>query len=353
MKQYALIIPALNPDTALLSYVQSCIRHGFSRIVVVDDGSGAGCADLFAQLEENREVTVLRHGQNRGKGRALKTAFAYCMQKEAKWQLSGVITVDSDGQHRIPDVCRVAEAMDGTSLVLGCRELFGENVPPKSRFGNQLTCRVFCLLYGTWIPDTQTGLRGIPMAWIPLLLRIAGERYEYETEMLIAAVKHNISIKELTIETIYVENNAGTHFRPIVDSVKIYAVLLKSFLWYTLSSLSAAVLDELAFFLLNRFVFARLAQESRILAATAAARILSSVYNFTVNRRAVFRADGKVGVQLMKYYCLAAVQMLVSAGLVILLVKPLPFGDTAVKVLVDACLFFLSYQIQKRWIFKG
>ena len=55
----------------------------------------------------------------------------------------------------------------------------------------------------------------------------------------------------------------------------------------------------------------------------------------------------------MKYYCLAAVQMLVSAGLVILLVKPLPFGDTAVKVLVDACLFFLSYQIQKRWIFKG
>lgn len=353
MKQYALIIPALNPDQALLSYVSSCIQHGFSRIVVVDDGSREGCADLFARLEEHQQVTVLRHGQNRGKGRALKTAFAYCMQKEAQWEISGVITVDSDGQHQIQDVCRMAEAMDNASLVLGCRELFGENVPPKSRFGNQLTCRVFWLLYGTWISDTQTGLRGIPMELIPLFMQIDGERYEYETEMLIAAVRHKINIKEIAIETIYVENNAGTHFRPILDSVKIYAVLLKSFLWYMISSLSAAVLDELGFFLLNRFVFVQLGQESRILAATVAARIISSVYNFTVNRKVAFRADGKVGVQLVKYYCLAAVQMLVSAGLVILLVKVLPFGDTAVKILVDVCLFFLSYQIQKRWIFQG
>lgn len=353
MKQYALIIPALNPEEALLSYVQSCTRQGFTHIVVVDDGSQPACAGIFAQLKKCAAVTLLRHEHNRGKGRALKTAFAYCMQHAAQWQLAGVITVDSDGQHPVGDVCRVAAVMDETGLVLGCRELFGEDVPPKSRFGNLLTCRVFRLLYGTWISDTQTGLRGIPLAHLERFLQIRGERYEYETEMLITAVRDRIPIKEITIETIYVENNAGTHFRPVVDSVKIYAVLLRSFLWYTLSSLTAAVLDELGFFLLNHFLFAQMQQESRILAATVVARIVSSVYNFTMNRSMAFRAEGKVGAQLVKYYMLAAAQMLLSAGLVILLVKPLPFGDTAVKILVDTCLFFASFQIQKRWIFKG
>lgn len=351
-EQIALIIPSLNPEEALIEYVGVCIQHGFTHIVVIDDGSGTEYADIFAKLDDYEQVTVLHHEQNRGKGRALKTALAFCREKAQEWQLTGMITVDSDGQHQIEDVCRMAEAMDETSLVLGCRDLLGDNVPPKSRFGNTLTCRVFRLLYGKWITDTQTGLRGIPLADLELFLQVKGERYEYETEMLITAVRHEIPIKELPIETIYIEENAGTHFRPVADSVKIYAVMLKCFFMYTLSSLSASVLDLLLFFLLNHFLFAGLPQAQRILLATIAARVVSSLYNFTVNRRVVFDAGGRLGVQLVKYYCLVVVQMLASAGLVTLLVNILPFADTIVKMIVDICLFFISFQIQKRWIFK-
>lgn len=351
--QIGLIIPALNPEEALIAYVQVCIQHGFSHIVVINDGSGTDYTDIFAKLDVLEEVTVLHHEQNRGKGRALKTALSFCQQKAEEWQLTGVITVDSDGQHQIGDVCRMAEAMDEKSLVLGCRDLLGENVPPKSRFGNMLTCRVFRLLYGKWISDTQTGLRGIPLADLELFLQVRGERYEYETEMLITAVRNQIPIRELPIETIYIEENAGTHFRPVVDSVKIYAVMLKCFLLYTVSSLSSSVLDLLLFFLLNHFLFARLPQAERILLATIAARILSSLYNFTMNRRVVFDTNGRVGVQLAKYYSLVVVQMLASAGLVTLFVNLLPLADTIVKIIVDICLFFISFQIQKRWIFKS
>lgn len=351
--EYALIIPALNPGGELYDYVQSGVRSGFSHIVVVDDGSGEDCTDLFARLETCGGVTVLRHRQNRGKGRALKTAFSFCMQKGKLWGLRGVITVDSDGQHRMEDVCRIAEAMDGTSLLLGCRELIGKDVPPKSRFGNLLTCRVFRLLYGIWISDTQTGLRGIPIALLPLFEQMRGERYEYETEMLIKAVKNKIEIKEVNIETIYTDDNVGTHFRPIVDSAKIYVVLFKSFLWYTFSSLSASVLDVFAFFLSNHLLLAHLGPEKRVLLSTISARIVSSVYNFTVNRSLAFRSEGKMGSQIVRYYGLAVVQMLFSAGFVIFLVRLLPLADTVVKILVDTCLFFVSYRIQKRWIFKS
>lgn len=250
-EQTALIIPALNPEETLLAYVQDCISHGFSHIVVVDDGSEAEYDTIFTQLDNCKEVTVLHHEQNFGKGRALKTAFSFCRQQAKKWQLFGVITVDSDGQHHIEDVCRIAEAMDETSLILGCRDLLGENVPPKSRFGNLLTCRVFRLLYGKWISDTQTGLRGIPLSLLELMLQVSGERYEYETEMLIIIVRNKISIKEIPIETIYMEENAGTHFRPVVDSVKIYAVMLKRFLLFILFSLSSFLLDVLVFSVLN------------------------------------------------------------------------------------------------------
>lgn len=351
--QIALIIPALNPEEVLGTYVQECVQHGFSHIVVVNDGSGEAYADVFTKLAACEGVTVLHHKQNRGKGRALKTAFSFCMEQAEAWQLTGVITVDSDGQHRLKDVCRMAEAMDERSLLLGCRDLLGDNVPPKSRFGNLLTCRVFRLLYGKWISDTQTGLRGIPMAELEVFLQVKGERYEYETEMLIVAVRNQIPIKELPIETIYIEENAGTHFRPVVDSVKIYGVMLKCFLLYTVSALSSSVLDLFVFFLLNHFLFAGLPQARRILLATVMARIISSVYNFTMNRKVVFGAGGRVGIQLVKYYCLAVAQMLASAGLVMLLVKLLPFADTVAKILVDVCLFFISFRIQKRWIFRG
>lgn len=351
--EIALVIPALNPEPLLAGYVKEGIQYGFSHIIVVDDGSGDGYADVFMELETFQEVAVLRHGVNRGKGRALKTALAFCLEKAEEWGLSGIIAVDSDGQHKMEDVCRVAEAMDGSSLVLGCRDLLGENVPPKSRFGNLLTCRVFRLLYGTWISDTQTGLRGIPLSDMELFLKVPGERYEYETEMLIAAVKNQIPIREISIETIYIDDNAGTHFRPVVDSVKIYAVMLKCFLLFTLFSLSSFVLDVGVFALLDHVLFKSLPHTERIFFATGIARIISSVYNFAMNRTVVFEADGRVGWQIVKYYCLAAVQMLASAGLVTLFVKVFPFTDTTMKMIVDICLFFLSFQIQKRWIFTG
>ncbi len=352
-EQTALIIPALNPEETLLAYVQDCISHGFSHIVVVDDGSEAEYDTIFTQLDNCKEVTVLHHEQNFGKGRALKTAFSFCRQQAKKWKLFGVITVDSDGQHHIEDVCRIAEAMDETSLILGCRDLLSENVPPKSRFGNLLTCRVFRLLYGKWISDTQTGLRGIPLSLLELMLQVRGERYEYETEMLIIIVRNKISIKEIPIETIYMEENAGTHFRPVVDSVKIYAVMLKCFMLFTLFSLNSFLLDVLVFSVLNYFVFTMLPQSERIFWATVAARICSSIFNFTMNRRVVFQTSGRIGVQILKYYCLAAIQMLVSAKLVTVLVNMIPFADTVVKMIVDTILFLISYQIQQRWIFKS
>ena len=128
--------------------------------------------------------------------------------------------------------------------------------------------------------------------------------------------------------------------------------MFETFLLYTLFSLSSSALDLFSFFLLNRFLFARIAQTERIFLATVFARILSSVYNFVMNRSIVFDVNGKIGSHVVKYYALVLVQMLASAGIVALFANVILFTETIVKIFVDICLFFISFQIQKRWIFK-
>lgn len=116
------------------------------------------------------------------------------------------------------------------ALSLGERDFDQEKVPFRSKFGNSCTRNLFKILYHIGLKDTQTGLRGIPNRLIPDFRKLAGDRYEYEMNMLIACSQQRIPIKSITIDTIYVDNNSSSHFHPILDSFKIYKLLLGQFL---------------------------------------------------------------------------------------------------------------------------
>ena len=178
-----------------------------------------------------------------------------------------------------------------------------------------------------------------------------GERYEYEIRMLIYAARHRIPFREVTIDTIYINDNETSHFRPFHDSVKIYRVILGNFLKYTLSSLSASLVDIFALF--QVWLLSGLELKWNVLLSTIVARAVSSLYNFLVNRAIVFRASGSLARMAAGYYALVMVQMGCSAGLVYLLTRLAGGYAVPVKILVDTLLFLISYQIQHRWIFRG
>lgn len=347
----SIVIPALNPEYALLSYVEKLLHSGFSHIIVVDDGSSPERAAIFHALEQDLHCTVLRHAVNMGKGRALKDAFNYYLTHLAE-ECTGVITADSDGQHTVEDVIRLEQAMGEHphSLLLGARDFSQANVPFKSRNGNKITRAVIKLFYGGNIQDTQTGLRGIPNDLLPEYLTLQGERFEYETAMLIESLRKKIPVINVAIETVYLDNNSGTHFRPGADSWAIYKVILGTFLKYSLSSLSASAIDLLLFQLLL-LLPTGLAGDMQIALATAGARVCSSLYNYLVNRNLVFSAKSRGRMTLIKYYALCMAQMLCSAGGVILLCKWIGLPELPVKLIVDSLLFLISFQIQKNWVF--
>ncbi len=218
------LIPAYQPDDKLTALVDR-LRAEFAHVVVVDDGSTEGRA-VFEAIRPKVDA-VLVHEQNRGKGAALKTGFAWIRDHQA--DSLGVVTADADGQHKVEDIRRVAEALghqtDG--LVLGVRH-FGLKVPFRSRLGNHWTTAFFWLLTGLAIKDTQTGLRGVPRALLDRVLALGGDRYEYEMRMLVDARLHRQKPLQLPIETVYIDGNKSSHFHPLRDTFLTQRALLSA-----------------------------------------------------------------------------------------------------------------------------
>lgn len=344
------IIPAYEPDDKLITTLQELTATGFDDILVVDDGSSTSCQSIFEQVEEMQSCTLLRHPHNKGKGAALKTAFAFFLEQRTDREVA--VTADADGQHLTKDIDAVAQycAKQG-GVVLGVRDFSAPQVPSRSRFGNRMTSGVCRLFFGMKIRDTQTGLRAFDRQSVQSLIKVSGDRYEYETNMLFTIHKEDIPLWQVGIETVYIEENKSSHFRVVRDSIRVYGLILK----YLCSSTAASVVDVLMYYLIKRADITFGIALPSTFGAAFVARVVSSLLNYLINAKVVFKDVANVKT-LVKYYLLAAVQIGVSAGMVFLLEHVLcittPGLSTILKVIIDTVLFFFSFRIQHKWVFN-
>ena len=345
-----IVLPSLDPDEKLNMVVRGLLAEGFRDIVIVNDGSKEENLKYFEEAALHPEVTVLTHEVNKGKGRALKTAFSYI--RENRKDIIGVVTVDGDNQHTPKDIKACAQEMAKTGdVIFGCRDFGAPNVPKKNKMGNRLTSMVLRLFCGIKLSDTQTGLRAIPYQHLALMEQVKGERFEYETEMIFALKREKIAFREVVIDTVYIEDNQTTHFDPIRDSIRIYRIIFA----FMFSSIASFVIDYLLFTLLVFLLGDKVARWKRLLFAVFPARAVSSLFNFTVNRRTVFRSEAPVRQTMIRYYILCVLQTACSYGLVYLLsaICNASAGlEVILKAVVDVFLFMISFRIQQFWVFR-
>ena len=374
------LIPAYEPDDRLVALVTSLLPQ--YPVLVVDDGSGHDYAAVFSECAR-AGARVVHHTHNRGKGAALRTGFSI-----AERDLAGedVVTADADGQHTPADIARVAEALEaarpapalvaagaasagsgsvagsgsragsGTAvaspvsfaspapaapaIVLGVRSFTGP-VPLRSRAGNAFTRRVFCLATGRNVRDTQTGLRGFPARVLPWLRSLPGDRFEYEFRMLLAAPGAGIDLVEVPISTIYLDENSSSHFRPLADSARIYAPLLR----FSASALLAFLVDTVLLVVLQ-------AVTGWLLLSIVLARVASSGMNFAINRGLVFGAGREVPLRTAaaRYFSLAALLLTASFGMLTALTDA-GFATLPAKIVTDLTLFAVSFSVQRAVVF--
>lgn len=347
-EEIAVIIPAYEPDGKLVRLCEELMNFGISRILVVDDGSGLTYENIFETIKKYDECHILRHEVNKGKGRALKDAFE-CVSDI--WpQIRGVVTADSDGQHTPEDIyaCMETVATHPEALVLGVRSFDSGDVPAKSLMGNRITSLVFRAGIGLKISDTQTGLRGIGRDFMEALTQVRGEKYEFETNMLIEAKFRDIPIIEVPIRTVYIEGNESSHFRPVRDSARIYLIIFK----YLCSSGLGSIIDLALFTALCLWLKDVPLPVSYIYPATALARIVSATVNYYVNLKMVFATGVSVKDSIWKYALLAAIQLCISAFLVNMIYPHVGGLETLVKIPVDIVLFIVNYIVQREFVYK-
>lgn len=337
------IIPTVNPQKGIVYLVDALQERGFDHFLVVDDGSVQDAEPIYDVLLE-KGCTILHQGINKGKGAAIKRALGALDFYFP--DATGFVTVDGDGQHLPDDVLKVVHTFEQfpTSIILGMRNLGDRGVPLKSRFGNAFSSLYFKFDTGVFCPDTQTGLRCVPIEHTNFAQGVEGNRYEYEMNFLTQAIKSGLSVETVPIQAVYFDGNRQSCFRPLHDSFLIY----QSFIRFTLISVSCAVLDLGLFALLTSVLNLNIL--ALVVTGTIVARVSSAALNFLLNRVWSFKSEGILSIQMTRYAKLFVVQMLLSMTLVAALAF-LPLPLVLVKALVDCLLFVINYFVQRNWVF--
>lgn len=229
MRNFAVVIPAFRPKKDLPQYVDGLIHQGVAQVIVVSDGNDQKYDALFERIAQIERCIVLYHEYNQGKGRALKTGFKYFVDYYS--DLLGVVTADADGQHLIKDVLTVGEHLkkEQNDFILGVRNFEKKEMPFRSFLGNTVTSRVFQGLFGIYIADTQTGLRGIATSELDWVVRLKGNYFEFEMNMLMNMIKKQKHMVRVDIEAVY-EDEHVSYFDTYADSIRIASQMLKEYL---------------------------------------------------------------------------------------------------------------------------
>lgn len=306
------LIPVYDPNEEIMDKFLDKLSKKFKNIVFINDGCNQKHDKYMEKI--SKKYPTLKHNVNLGKGRGLKNGINYILNNYPDAKV--IVTVDCDGQHSVKDIkkCGDMALKNMDSLILGVRD-FSE-MPTRSKFGNVITRNVLYSFVGQKISDTQTGLRAMSMDVARKLIDVSGERYEYETNVLIETRTKQIPIKEVFIDTIYINNNETSHFNPVKDSIRVY----KLFASYILFTLFAYIIETIIFAKTYNINDAFYIIPLFLLLSKIVSSIIKKIFNNHVNWKYV----------LVNYLVCVVILSLVKTHVVF------------IKVIIDIIMFIIS-----------
>lgn len=209
------IVPALNAERTVGGVIRS-IRAVLPGAIVlgVDDGSDDGTSGILGRMCDH----VIVFSSNRGKGAALRCAFAYAA---SNLPLHPLLTLDADGQHDTDCAPRLMAALTHADIVIGTRQITGVTVPTHRRLANRLSSAATRAITRCSISDSQSGYRALRPG-VAAAVGGRGDRYEFETDFLVRASHMGFRIAEVAVPTIY---GPPSHFRELADGLRVARVL--------------------------------------------------------------------------------------------------------------------------------
>lgn len=346
MSEIGLLIPAYKPSDGLYKLMHELRERGgfslFSKVVIVDDGSGLDFRSLFDKIVGEFSVELRRNAINLGKGAALKAGFNHILVNYPL--IHSIITADADGQHAAEDIIRIGETakVNPSIYFLGSR-LFGKDVPLRSNFGNEVTRKVLWFFTGLHLKDTQTGLRAWPKVLCLQALKISTNGYDFEMDCLVSGrkrLKLNVPIREVPIRTIYEEGNPTSHFNPLLDSMRVYFVFIR----YSSVSFISVFIDYFIFFLISTSGFP-------LWVSIAGGRLAAVFIAFGLSKKLVFRSEGKVIWEFVRYISVLVIFAVIVYYAIQALNHTFGINIFIAKIISESILFFIGFILSNVFIF--
>ena len=212
MTDTIVIIPTYNNAGTLQDVLERTLAQGLP-VVVADDGCTDNTREILAGF---KDVNVIAHPKNLGKGAALKTAFRWALENGYSY----AVTIDSDGQHYPEDIPELLKAKGERTIVVGSRTTRGANAG--GSFANRFSNFWFTAYTGIRLTDTQTGFRLYPLRDLPSM-KVVGNRYEAELSLLLFSAWKGLRLVPVQVRVNYPRARV-THFRPFQDFMRITLV---------------------------------------------------------------------------------------------------------------------------------
>jgi glycosyltransferase involved in cell wall biosynthesis len=197
-----IVMPAFNEAPAIEETIREIASCGYTRLIVVDDGSDD---DTFERARTTEGVIAVRHVLNRGKGAAVKTGIEAAKMLGA----DAVVTIDADGQHNPAGIAGMLDLIEqGYDVVLGSRLKNPKGMPLHKIAANLAGNCVTFILYGLWVTDSQSGLRAYSRRAMDLI-DTRTDRYEYDSEVIREIRRNRLKFVEVPIEVRYTAYSAS------------------------------------------------------------------------------------------------------------------------------------------------
>lgn len=214
VKKIIAVVPTYNNPKTIKEVVSDIVSHN-DKVIVVDDGSDIEVESLLDM--ENKNIIIVRHSLNKGKGRAIISG----AQKAKELGYTHIVTLDGDGQHLASQIDKLVAVCDKEDeIIIGARNFDLDNVPNGSKFGRWFSNFWACWDTGYEITDSLSGFRIYPVSIVNLPIKT--DRFDWEMEVLVRHADSGKSIKEVVIECYYpTAQERVSHFRKFEDTMAI------------------------------------------------------------------------------------------------------------------------------------
>lgn len=224
----SLVIPAYNEEKGIEGVLQRLSKLDLGvpvEIVVVEDGSTDGTADVLARLDGRiAGLRVVRHGLNRGYGAALKTGFAHASHEV-------VVITDADGTYPEARIRELLERIDdGADMAVGARLGADVHIPLVRRPAKAFLRWLASYLAETKIPDLNSGLRAFRRELVLRYRPILPNGFSFTTTITLASLTNDHRVDYVTID--YAKRSGRSKIRPIRDTLGFTQLIVRTVLYF-------------------------------------------------------------------------------------------------------------------------